>query len=266
MRFREFKVLSFQAYDWINDRVVSDKPSRYFRVITDKEIKPYVPIWSERVNPRYFFKLARESYEIGKDVYESVFETVDETLYSVSDLIKIHYWYYPVEYATSLYNPSYWGEFADSLNGEIVDEKDDVIGKSWDSSIVRDGGPYPEGINMKKLLKELSEHIDELSDGYHTFEELYQFRMYYNAAFFNEYVKAHPDKVVKSKRHHDGELCFGGGWFIVMASLPSGQISNHYRDSDWKLFDVPEVERAPEWDGHTPKMVLDRLYRFLTTK
>lgn len=27
----------------------------------------------------------------------------------------------------------------------------------------------------------------------------------------------------KSYRHSDGELCFGGEWFIVMAYLPTGQ-------------------------------------------
>lgn len=35
-------------------------------------------------------------------------------------------------------------------------------------------------------------------------------------------------EVHKSYRHADGELCFGGGWFIVMANLPTGQVSNHY--------------------------------------
>lgn len=30
--------------------------------------------------------------------------------------------------------------------------------------------------------------IAELSDGYHTFDELYEFRKMYNAALFNEWV------------------------------------------------------------------------------
>lgn len=47
----------------------------------------------------------------------------------------------------------------------------------------------------------------EASDGYHTFNELYDFRREYNAALVNSGVwKAH-----KSYRHHSGELCFGGG-------------------------------------------------------
>lgn len=77
----------------------------------------------------------------------------------------------------------------------------------------------------------------EISDGYHTFNELYYYRMLYNAAFFNMLPK---EWTHKSKRHNDGEECFGGGWFIVMANLPTGQISNHYELKDWNLFQIPE--------------------------
>ena len=106
------------------------------------------------------------------------------------------------------------------------------------------------------------EQIDmgEVSDGYHTFNELYYYRMLYNAAFFNLLPK---EWVHKSKRHHTGEECFGGGWFIVMANLPTGQISNHYELKDWDLFKVPEKEIADEWDGHTPQEAADRLRKYL---
>jgi hypothetical protein len=56
--------------------------------------------------------------------------------------------------------------------------------------------------------------------------------MLYNAAFFNELAKG-DIKVCKSYKHYDGEECFGGGWFIVMAELPTGQISNHYENRYW---------------------------------
>ena len=103
----------------------------------------------------------------------------------------------------------------------------------------------------------------EISDGYHTFNELYRYRMLYNAAFFNLLPK---EIVHKSKRHHDGEECFGGGWFIVMANLPNGQISNHYELKDWDLFQIPEKEVADEWDGHTPQEAADRLHEYLLEK
>lgn len=105
--------------------------------------------------------------------------------------------------------------------------------------------------------------MGEISDGYHTFNELYYYRMLYNAAFFNLLPK---EWVHKSKRHHTGEECFGGGWFIVMANLPTGQISNHYELKDWDLFKVPEKEFADEWDGHTPQEAAERLHKYLQQK
>lgn len=97
------------------------------------------------------------------------------------------------------------------------------------------------------------------SDGYHTFDELYAYRKAYNALLFNEWAAVGKYSVHKSLRHHDGELCFGGGWFIVVAQTPKGQISNHYKIEDWNLFSVPALERGAEWDGHSPAVALERL-------
>jgi hypothetical protein len=129
-------------------------------------------------------------------------------------------------------------------------------------------------------LKDDGQDISTVSDGYHSFAELYEFRKVYNAALFNEWAKNYDPKysglydsdfpnyskmrphynVHKSWKHHDGELCFGGGWFIVCAKLPGGLISNHYPEADWDLFKVPEVEASIfEYDGHTAQDVLDRL-------
>lgn len=121
--------------------------------------------------------------------------------------------------------------------------------------------------------------VGQISDGHHSFDELYEFRKVYNAGFFNELAKDyyqmtvseqrtyHSDsefKVHRSWRHHDGQLCFGGGWFVVVAMLPDGQITNHYRAEDWDLFKVPAVEKALfEFDQHTPQDVLRRIENFL---
>ena len=102
-----------------------------------------------------------------------------------------------------------------------------------------------------------------VSDGYHTFDELYEYRKLYNAALFNEWALLGVHDVHKSTRHSDGGECFGGGWFVVVATLPSGQISNHYKMDDFHLFRVPEREKAIEWDGHTPKQAAERLRKFL---
>lgn len=100
------------------------------------------------------------------------------------------------------------------------------------------------------------------SDGYHTFNELYDFRKAYNALLFNEYYRNEKFGAHKSKRHDDGELCFGGGWFVVSAELPTGQITNHYELKDWDLFECEVREKAVAWDGHTPAEALERLLKF----
>ncbi len=106
--------------------------------------------------------------------------------------------------------------------------------------------------------------IDEnTSDGYHTFKELYEYRMLYNALLFNEWAIGGKFDVHKSKLHNDGKECFGGGWFIVVAELPEGQITNHYELQYWPLFNIPEKERANQWDGHTPQDVANRMNRHL---
>ena len=101
---------------------------------------------------------------------------------------------------------------------------------------------------------------DDVSDGYHTFGDLYDIRKAYNVALFNIIAKEPKYNTHKAKRHYTGELCFGGGWFIVTASLPAGQVSNHYEMKDWDLFNVPSAEKALiEFDGHTTPDVIARL-------
>ena len=121
---------------------------------------------------------------------------------------------------------------------------------------------------MINNLKEIQKQVDNLesnekeliSDGYHSFKELYDFRKTYNAILFNEWAIQNKFNVHKSKKHFDGEECFGGGWFIVVAVLPTGQISNHYELKDWDLFKCEETKTAKYlFDGHTPSDVLKRL-------
>lgn len=113
-------------------------------------------------------------------------------------------------------------------------------------------------------VRENKKDKGKISDGYHTFNELYEYRLLYNAAFFNELAKQGLYDVHKSKRHSNGEIPFGDpNWFIVVAELPTGQISNHYEMKDWFLFQVPEKELSNEWDGHSPADVAERLKQHL---
>ena len=59
----------------------------------------------------------------------------------------------------------------------------------------------------------------------------------------------------KSKKHEDGQFCFGGGWFIVGIDTPNGSYTYHYEMGYWDLFDCKELPRAKHWDGHTDEDV-----------
>lgn len=97
--------------------------------------------------------------------------------------------------------------------------------------------------------------IGEVSDGFHTFNGLYEQRVILFAAL----VKAYRDKAWKSYRHEDGEYCFGGGWFIVGIDTPEGSYTYHYGNKYWDKFDCIALPRGKHWDGHTEKDAETRL-------
>jgi hypothetical protein len=112
--------------------------------------------------------------------------------------------------------------------------------------------------------------MSQVSDGYHTFGELYRYRMLLQAMLFNEWAHIYDSKtesrlhdVHKSWKHSDGTPCFGGGYFIVVATLPTGQITNHYKAKHWDLFKIPARDMAAEYDGHTPHEAAERMAEFL---
>lgn len=113
--------------------------------------------------------------------------------------------------------------------------------------------------------------IDNASDGSHTFSDLYYARMLLNAALFNEWDRTgnkQIQRIQKSRRHHDGEPCFGGGWFVVQASIlqPSGfheQINFHYPEEHWDMFQIWARQRADEWDGSNHEESYNRLAAFI---
>lgn len=104
----------------------------------------------------------------------------------------------------------------------------------------------------EKVLKLFGiKDIGEFSDGYHTFNSLYDQKLILFAAL----VKCYKDKAWKSRRHEDLKKCFGGGWFIVGIETPEGQYTYHFEDKYWYLFNCKELECSPKFDGHTDKDV-----------
>jgi hypothetical protein len=87
-----------------------------------------------------------------------------------------------------------------------------------------------------------------MSDDYHTMQDLYHHRSMLTLALLNM-AKLRGLEVGWSRRHSDGELCFGGGWVLVWLTTPSGlQMRYHMKDT-YALFADSERDAAPVWNG-----------------
>ena len=96
--------------------------------------------------------------------------------------------------------------------------------------------------------------IGNVSDGYHTFNELYHHR----AVLFSVICNIFKDKAWKSKKHDTGDMY--DGMFIVGIETPQGQATYHYDINPyWDMFEVKELPKAPKWDGHTPEEAIRRI-------
>lgn len=123
---------------------------------------------------------------------------------------------------------------------------------------------------MKKIIKITIDGIEEtgkISDGYHTFDELYDHRigLYISLcktlASINAMLPPGESyrSIWRSKLHGDGSSF--EGWFILgINKVPGQQITYHLPLSRWDETDFAAIlEKAPEFDGHTPVDVLERL-------
>lgn len=155
-------------------------------------------------------------------------------------------------------------------NGLFIDKN---ISDEADYSQIHDAvfGCFPaEHMNMgdyEELHDRLADLIEpqpidgNTSDGYHTFNELYHHR----AVLFSVIVENFAVRAWKSKLHADGTMY--EGMFIVGIETPDGQATYHYDvEPYWNLFRCKEVDRAPEWDGHTPDQAIERIGKLVDCK
>ena len=97
---------------------------------------------------------------------------------------------------------------------------------------------------------------NKVSDGYHTFQELYDHRCH----LFIALMRSNPEIAWRANNHSDGTSY--ENWFIGGMNLPTGQITYHLPIWMWKMLDgkgIKTTNKAPEWDGHTSKDVISRL-------
>lgn len=103
---------------------------------------------------------------------------------------------------------------------------------------------------------------NKVKDDYHTMDELYDHRTILFATLCTLIHKLQCSEWSwKSIKHSDGTS--EDGWFIAGINLSEGQISYHQKIEYWDLFKCKELEQAPEYDGHTPDDVIERLKNLL---
>ena len=110
----------------------------------------------------------------------------------------------------------------------------------------------------------------KISDGYHTFDELYDHRITLFIALCRRVqgFKYHGDQrnamgdeknVWRSNLHSDGTM-YDGQFILGIGKEAGKQITYHLPLSRWEETDFAEtLERGPEFDGHTSDDVLERL-------
>lgn len=133
----------------------------------------------------------------------------------------------------------------------IEEVKEHICGCIRECLVFEDDGDAEEII--KVLEQRICGDMGDVSDGYHTFNQLYHQR----AVLFACIVKQNKNKAWKSFKHSDGKYCFDsdGEWFIVGIDTPQGSYTYHYAKEYWDMFDCQELECGKEWDGHTEEDV-----------
>jgi hypothetical protein len=99
---------------------------------------------------------------------------------------------------------------------------------------------------------------NQISDGYHTFGELYEHRITLFIALCRQMPHG---SAWKSLNHSDGSNF--EGWFILgIDNEPGKQITYHLPISKWdECAFFQTLNNAPAFDGHTSEDVLNRISR-----
>ena len=103
---------------------------------------------------------------------------------------------------------------------------------------------------MSRTITIEVENPGKISDGYHTFDELYE----HWCLLFIDLCLAHPVSAYW-RPHYEG-------WPLIGLRLAEGQITYHVPEKYLPLFKDKIVQGGPEWDGYTSDDVIQRLKKW----
>lgn len=102
--------------------------------------------------------------------------------------------------------------------------------------------------------------VGQVSDGYHTFDELYEHRCLLWANILN----SNTENSFKTWLNDKGEKY--DGWFIAGMDSEYGQLTYHLPERFWPLLNVKILNNNSNYDGHTSADVAERLLKMLSRK
>lgn len=122
---------------------------------------------------------------------------------------------------------------------------------------------------INELIKNSGVDTNQISDGYHTFKELYDHRIELYITLCRLYLElirksgegeADYYKPVWRSRFHSDETHWDG-WFLLGIEQEKGkQITYHLPASEWENCSFAyTLDKAPEFDGHGSYDVINRL-------
>ena len=147
------------------------------------------------------------------------------------------------------------------ITGELELHDPDLFEATYQEDIGEES-PGPEAEDEPEDAPRVAtpEEIREISDGYHTFDELYTHRH----ALFLALLKERGGWACRT--HADGTMY--EGQFIAGMDLDGRQISYHLPVELWAIAEDlgVVVDEIPEWDGHSSDDVALRLLEYAMSK
>jgi hypothetical protein len=114
-----------------------------------------------------------------------------------------------------------------------------------------------DGKTVLEWIDEFLENKGDISDGYHTFDELYEHR---HILFIN-LLQHYRESAFKTWLNDKKERW--EGWFICGLNTTYGQITYHLPSRFWDAINVKEVDYNSDYDGHSASDVLGRLTKLI---